>query len=522
MEDRDLHPLEQILLAYLTDKGEVIDTQILEESDLPDEGSFRRANQWLLSRGLICETSRIVETAVELGPVGKENISAGSLPELELLRKLDSEIVDFALIQKDKTFTPARWGSALGALLKAGVIARGSDGTLNRKSGKDGDFEKLWKEVYNRIEQGKILMLEDLPEEIARLVGSRSPRRGKDRAEFILSEKVHQRLSITPEGKEALEQARSSATIGMLTKELIANGSWKDARFRRYEVDIPPARILPGRLHPYKVFLDVVRKKLLSMGFKEMRGSLAESEFWNNDALFMPQFHPARDIHDVYYLDKRVSVVAPPQDIARKVALTHENGWKTGGRGWEYTFDFNQAGKAILRSQGTSLSARCLAASPEIPGKYFSLARCFRYDQVDATHLPDFFQIEGIVLGENINFRHLLGLLKQFAIEIAGATEYKFTPGYFPFTEPSVEMHLKHSRLGWIEGGGAGLFRPEVCKPLGVEVPVIAWGLGLDRMAMLALGIDDIRDLISSDLSRLRKMIQKPDQLLSGEDQVHA
>jgi phenylalanyl-tRNA synthetase alpha chain len=139
-----------------------------------------------------------------------------------------------------------------------------------------------------------------------------------------------------------------------------------------------------------------------------------------------------------------------------------------------------------------------------VPGKYFSIARCFRYDQVDATHSPDFFQVEGIVLGSDIHFRTLLGLLNLFAREMAQAKESRFLPAYFPFTEPSVELHVRHPRLGWMELGGAGLFRPEVTMPLGVNVPVIAWGLGLDRMAMVALGIHDIRDLFSSDLELIR------------------
>ncbi|MFY4730339.1 phenylalanyl--tRNA ligase subunit alpha, partial [Nitrospira sp. BLG_2] len=158
----------------------------------------------------------------------------------------------------------------------------------------------------------------------------------------------------------------------------------------------------------------------------------------------------------------------------------------------------------VLRSQGTAVSARTLAASPSIPGKYFSIARCFRYDQVDATHATDFFQVEGIVLGEDINFRTLLGLLNLFAREVAQAKEAKFLPAYFPFTEPSVELHVRHPRLGWMELGGAGLFRPEVTLPLGVTVPVIAWGLGLDRMAMVALGIHDIRELFTDNLELIR------------------
>jgi phenylalanyl-tRNA synthetase alpha chain len=227
------------------------------------------------------------------------------------------------------------------------------------------------------------------------------------------------------------------------------------------------------------------------------------------DALYMPQFHPARDIHDVYFVKDPQYARSLPEPYLSQVAQTHQSGWKTGSVGWRYPFDALRARRLVLRSQGTAVSARTLAGQgvngePKIPGKYFSMARCFRYEQVDVTHACDFFQVEGIVLGEEIDFRTLLGLLQLFALEVAKAKEVKFLPAYFPFTEPSVELHVQHPRLGWMELGGAGLFRPEVTCPLGVEVPVIAWGLGLDRMAMVALEIADIRDLFSSDLDLIR------------------
>jgi phenylalanyl-tRNA synthetase alpha chain len=265
-----------------------------------------------------------------------------------------------------------------------------------------------------------------------------------------------------------------------------------------------PARVFGGRTHPYRAFLNEVKTRLVSMGFEEMRGPLVENEFWDMDALFMPQFHPAREIHDVYFVREPRESAPIPQPFAKNVARAHENGTGTGSVGWRYPFDPGRARRLVLRSQGTAVSARTMAAKPKIPGKYFSIARCFRYDHVDATHAPDFFQVEGIVLGEDITFRTLLGLLRLFAVEVARAREVKFLPAYFPYTEPSVEMHAKHPTLGWMELGGAGLFRPEVTLPLGVKVPVIAWGLGLDRMAMTALGLSDIRDLFTPDLETLR------------------
>ncbi|MCD6403759.1 MAG: phenylalanine--tRNA ligase subunit alpha, partial [Nanoarchaeota archaeon] len=152
----------------------------------------------------------------------------------------------------------------------------------------------------------------------------------------------------------------------------------------------------------------------------------------------------------------------------------------------------------------TALSARTLAGDVEIPGKYFAIARVFRPDVVDRTHLPEFNQVEGIVLGEGLSFKHLLGMLKLFAEEIAGTKRFRFDTGYFPFTEPSVELVGYKKGFGWVELGGAGVFRPEVTKPFGIDVPVLAWGLGIDRLFMMKYKIDDIRKLFSYDLEWLR------------------
>jgi len=305
------------------------------------------------------------------------------------------------------------------------------------------------------------------------------------------------------------EQGITGDEIGALTPKMLETGSWKGKAFRSYNVKTPPTRLTPGRSNPYAKFLEDVKDKLVSLGFEEFDGPVVETEFWNCDALFMPQFHSARDIHDSYSIadpsasDGLARIKTIEEPWFSNVAAAHENGGETGSRGWSYSFDRDFTKRLVLRSQGTALSAQALPTA-KVPGKYFGIVRCFRYDRVDATHLPDFYQTEGIVLGENVNLRTLLGMLEMFAVEVAGAKEVKYVPGYFPFTEPSVEIHIKHPVLGWFELGGSGIFRPEVTESLGVNVPVAAWGLGIDRMALMALGLNDLRELFTYDIENVR------------------
>ncbi|MBU1120623.1 phenylalanine--tRNA ligase subunit alpha, partial [Candidatus Micrarchaeota archaeon] len=140
-----------------------------------------------------------------------------------------------------------------------------------------------------------------------------------------------------------------------------------------------------------------------------------------------------------------------------------------------------------------------------LPGKYFCIARCFRPDVVDASHLIEFNQLEGFVVDESMNFRHLLGLLKGFAEEITGAKKVEFIPDYYPFTEPSVQLNALHPEMGWIEFGGAGIFRPEITENLGIKGRALAWGIGADRLAMFKLGIKDVRELFTTNIDWLRK-----------------
>src|SRR3989338_55477 len=219
--------------------------------------------------------------------------------------------------------------------------------------------------------------------------------------------------------------------VASLNEDIIKTGAWQDVKFRPYNVQASGKKMYPGKKHPYAAFLDFIKGKMVCLGFEEMSGPVVETEFWNMDALYMPQFHAARDIHDAYFVKEPRYAKCLDKKVLDAVKKSHEKG-TSESRGWEYKYDLERAHRLVLRTQGTALSARTLAGMPNVPGKYFSIARCFRYDVVDATHLPDFYQLEGIVIDKSLTIRHLAGLLKMFAKEFANTEKIKVSPGYFP------------------------------------------------------------------------------------------
>ena len=507
-----LHALEiRTLRAYRDRKdADCSDAALLEASGL-GPGQLRRAVEWLLSKGLLEVGAEKTVAAVSLTERGVDCVEKGATPETALVsRAAEGPAPTLKELQADTQFDRGEWGSAFGGLKGEGVIQLEGETIRIADADKAAFYkDRLIPELFGRFpDPGQTVLLADLPQDIQAYVQDRTRKRGKGRGPVRLDEHLERAYRLTPSGVRTLcsviEANLTGEEVSRLTPDLLQNGSWKGVTFRRYDLSLKPPRVLIGRHHAYRNYLDGVRRKLLALGFEEMKGPFVETEFWNMDALFMPQFHSARDIHDAYYIKNPTHSRTPEEPYFTRVGGVHTSGGDTGSRGWRYPFDPDRSRRLVLRTQGTALSARILASAPNIPGKYFAIARCFRPDDVDATHAADFFQVEGIVLGVNINFRSLLGLLKLFALEIAQSDDVRYVPDYFPFTEPSVELQAQHPTLGWIELGGAGLFRPEVTHPLGVEVPVIAWGLGVDRMAMVALGIDDIRDLFSADLDFIR------------------
>ncbi|MDR2518121.1 MAG: phenylalanine--tRNA ligase subunit alpha [Spirochaetaceae bacterium] len=516
---KNLHPLEVKIIRHYRLADELTIEKVEKELSLK-AGNGNQALSWLAGKGIIAERRRETAFFFELTDLGKTWKEKGTPEEriIEFLRIRPAPLPDIA---RALGLDPKYVGSAFGRLAKLEVL--GMDGgkravfilpperALNGRpaSGPGAEYLKTARGLLDAAAAAEngLLAAAGLSEDQMLVMAGMFKKRGAGAAAFREADRETVVFAFTPERDQiarALEELGiTGEECASLTAEMLADGSWREKRFRPYNVQVPPTRMVIGRTNAYGQFLEGVKDKLVSLGFEEFDGPLIETEFWNSDALFMPQFHAARDIHDVYHIAEPQTAPSIEEPWLSRVAAAHENGGETGSRGWNYPFDRTFTRRLILRSQGTVMSAKTLPRA-KIPGKYFGMLRCFRYDRVDATHLSDFYQTEGIVLGGEVSVRTLLGFLEMFALEVAGAKEVKYVPGYFPFTEPSVEVHIRHPVLGWFELGGSGIFRPEVTEALGVNVPVAAWGIGIDRMALMALGLNDLRELFSYDIESTR------------------
>lgn len=496
-----LHRLEKAVLpklAKLSSVNEVITATKMQEVEV------MRALHWLQNKGLV-KISETIEEVVSLGENGKL-YSKTMLPETRFLNAVKSKPLSLSEIKKVANLSDDEIGASIGALMRLKAIEPVSAaGEKVFKITAAGNDLASTGSKYQKFLSGKMfpIKLKDLSGDERNVVEEL-----KKRKDLVSERVVKNRTAVlTQPGQQVLKKGLSSKeTIDRLTPEMLITGKWRSSEFRSYDLTAPVPRVFFGKPQPYREFLEEVREKFTALGFEEMTGPVVESEFWNMDALFMPQFHSARDIHDAYYIKEPKFATDLPQQLVKKVKAGHQNGFGTGSRGWRYEFSEEKTSRLIMRSQTTACSARKMASADlKIPGKYFAIGRCFRYDVIDAKHLADFNQVEGIVLEEGVNLRHMIGLLKLFAKEFCNTDKVKVVPSYFPFTEPSAALYAKHPELGWMELAGAGIFRPEMVKPLiGKYAPVIAWGIGIDRIAMFKLGLNDIRELFSHNLDFLR------------------
>ena len=472
--------------------------EVASEADLKPETATHAAFE-LEDAGLLA-VSEETETEGRLTDEARRYLEEG-LPELRLYE---------AALEAGADESPVPLGELLGA---AGLDGPAVDIALANFARKG----------YGTLESGEVaaapdapdedperLALEDLSDDEAAVEAETLDQ--LDRRGLVeRTERTVRSVQLTDDGVTALmEGVEASERVDQVTPELLTSGQWQDVEFADYNVEAEAAESQEGRKHALRQMMDRVKDVLVGMGFQEMEGPHADADFWINDCLFMPQDHPARTHWGRFALEQPAAIDDLPPDLVERVRTAHREGVGDDGDGYHSPWDEEFASKLALRGHTTSLTARHLAGEAlgelEPPQRFFSVEKAYRNDTLDATHLLEFFQIEGWVMAENLSVRDLFGTFTEF-YEQFGITDIEFKPHYNPYTEPSFELFGRHPETGeMIEIGNSGFFREEMLEPLGVEADVMAWGLAGERLMMLATGAEDIRDVHGTlvDLDYLR------------------
>ncbi len=451
------------------------------------------------------------EREFRLGPRGRA--MAGNFPERAVVEALAAQdgpvpigdLAGLTGLDKKEAGQSLRWLQKKGwARKEQGKLVLLEAGRAALRS--EGPDERLVAFLAQRHEEGAAGIEEselvaagiDLPAARALLAG----RSG------VVDERVRMRrfVSLTNAGRALWEsgvQARKQ--VNQLTSELLVGGGWREVDLRPYDVRLESEPTFPGKSHPLVRVFQKTRRVFFELGFSEIVSPYVESSFWDFDALFQPQDHPAREMQDTFYIARPERCRLPDQEVVEAVRRTHEDGGDTGSVGWGYRWDRDLAARPVLRTHTTATTIRALAENPNPPRKVFCVGPVFRRETVDYKHLPMFHQVDGIIIDENASFATLLGTLRAFYTKM-GFRKFQFRPGFFPYTEPSVEVFVwSEKKQDWVEMGGSGMFRPEVTEPFGCKTPVLAWGLGLERLAMFQYDLGSIGELYRARLSWLKE-----------------
>ena len=460
---------------------------ILAHCDWQDQAVAVGAGQGLADKKLV----RIIESTETEVRLGKNGLLASDNGLLEArLWDWYNSTDNPTMSGLQSSFEKFETGPGIGLLKKLGVVLNAGVFACDNPS-------SVTEQINDRQ-----AFLSAIPAKLSEIEGNMLEH-FKNRREFIeLVYVTHRTWSLTKTGaKIDAASLVETTTINEITPELLQSDEWKNAEFRAFDVTLESNTPRTGRSHPMQSLIERIRHIFLEMGFSELVEDYVQTAGWNMDALFIPQDHPAREMQDTFYLENPQSIDLP-SDLMQTWSEIHQSGGKTGSTGWGGDFSTETSQKGLLRTHTTVNTIQYLAENPEQACRMFTVDRVFRKEAIDRTHLPEFHQIEGIIMEEGANLQMLVTTLKTFYAKM-GYPEVRVRPAYFPYTEPSLEIEVKW-RGKWLELGGAGIFRPEVTEPLGIKHPVLAWGMGLERLAMLVLGLDDIRQLYISDLEWLR------------------
>ncbi|MCL4147002.1 UNVERIFIED_CONTAM: hypothetical protein GTU68_016243, partial [Idotea baltica] len=248
-------------------------------------------------------------------------------------------------------------------------------------------------------------------------------------------------IELTEQGTAALEAGISvKKERNLLTADDLKSGAWREITLRPYDVSLPAEDVHPAKPHPLRKIIDQTRRAYLEMGFTEVVSPMVESSFWNFDALFQPQDHPARDMQDTFYMGNPATADLPTDDdLVDRVRAAHEDGGDTGSEGWGYKWSPEVSKQVVLRTHTTASTIRAMAKNPNPPFKCFCVGWVCRNETMSYKHLPVFHQVDGIVIDENASLATLMGTLETFYKKM-GFQKVKFKPAFYPYTEPSVDV----------------------------------------------------------------------------------
>ncbi len=492
-----LHPLERQVLPVLKTETEL--SAIVKSSKL-QEIEVMRALQWLENKEILT-IEKQEKKVVNLDKNGLKYKKEG-FPERKFLEVLTEEFQSLNEISKKSKLEREELNACIGILKrKLGIEVKKETelmiklGSQAKKILSEGTFEEKFLEKEFPIDLESIQDIDKLSFDELR----------KRKTFLKIEDEKKLKITLTDSGKKLANEDLSGEFIGRLTPGMLKTGSWKDKSFRAYDVEINVPKVYTGKKHFVNQAVEYIKQIWLDLGFKEMTGNYVQSAFWDLDALFVPQDHPAREMQDTFYLNGEAKL----PKISESIKEIHQSGGDTGSKGWRYVYSKEEAKKVMLRTHTTVLSAQAIAnlKKEDLPAKFFAVSKVFRNESLDWKHLFEFYQVEGIVVDPNANLKHLKGYLREFYQKM-GYSKVRMRPAHFPYTEPSVEVDVFHPvKKEWVELGGAGIFRPEVVKPLlGFECPVLAWGQGMGRIISEYWKITDIRELYKNDLKQLREM----------------
>lgn len=471
-----LHNLEKQILSVLRENDGLDFGEIGARAALKID-QVRRANEWLKEKSLIDEevTKETIIELLQAGQVASQN----GLPERRLLNVLKERGGKEALKEiSSKVLSKDETSAAIG-------IARAANWIKIRKED-DRVIVELQADPMAMPEEDLVSKLSQGPIKLSTLSNT----------ELLAYRSLSKRPGLVQE--VITKQVKIKLTASGRSIKLEADHG--------INVTAPPPTIFSGRRHPLQSFMDEVKEIFVSLGFEEIAGPLHQSAFWNFDALFTPQDHPAREIQDTFYIKDSVAASPASPDVMEKVSSVHQDGGDTGSLGWRYKWNKDLTSRVVLRTHTTPVTVRYLADKMPDQARVFSVGRVFRNEKVTFKNLVEFHQIEGITVGSRVTLRDIMGLLSKFYDRL-GLKKIKFWPSFFPYTEPSLQSMVYNEKLSkWVELCGMGIFRPEVTRPLGVKNPVLAWGGGLERLVMLRYGLDDARYLYENDLEWLRSV----------------